>query len=194
MFRHFRYAPSLDYAGVSQVDIPPIAYLFMHKRRGKCGSRDEFFSRGWGEESRTRRGDIKYILLELLSEHPSHGYDLIKEMESRYGGFRKLSPGSVYPTLQLLEEGGYLTSTTEGGKRIYTITEEGRQLLSERGGRSTANSFSAPEELQQLRSVTTELTSLLMQVARRGEMEEIKRLRELLEEVKRKIYLMLAER
>ncbi|WP_219884782.1 hypothetical protein [Merismopedia glauca] len=81
MFRHSRCStPPFACAGVSQEELPLIAYLFHHGRhRGKPFG-DEFFNRGWGEESRTRRGDIKFILLELLSEHPSHGYDLIKEM------------------------------------------------------------------------------------------------------------------
>jgi DNA-binding PadR family transcriptional regulator len=200
MFRRFRYA---DCTGVSQEEFPLISYLFLHGRHrgGRCNDKpfgDEFFNRGWQEESRTRRGDIKFILLELLAEHPSHGYDLIKEMENRYGGFRKLSPGSVYPTLQMLEEGGYLTSATEGGKRIYTITDEGRQLLAERSQRGNTDApwepFQNRQELKELRSVATELAGLLMQVARRGNTEEIMRVRQLLEQVKRDIYLMLAER
>lgn len=51
---------------------------------------------------------------------------LIKELEARRGGFRRLSPGSVYPTFQMLEEAGYLTSEQVDGKRVYTITESGR--------------------------------------------------------------------
>jgi DNA-binding PadR family transcriptional regulator len=204
MFRHFRFStPPFACAGVSQEELPLISYLFLHGRHrsGRCHDKpfgDEFFNQGWKEESRTRRGDIKFILLELLSEHPSHGYDLIKEMETRYGGFRKLSPGSVYPTLQMLEEGGYLTSATEGGKRIYTITEEGRQLLGERSQRQNPDTpwepFQNRQELRELRHVATELASLLIQVARRGNNEEIRRVRELLDQVKRDIYLMLAER
>ncbi len=98
----------------------------------------------------------------------------------------------------MLEEGGYLTSSTEGGKRIYTITDQGRQLLAERGQQPTSDSpwdaFKNPQELRELRHVATELASLLMQVARKGKTEEIQRVRQLLEQVKRDIYLMLAER
>ena len=61
-----------------------------------------------------------------------HGYEIINSMEARRGGCRP-SAGSVYPTLQMLEEGGYLTSEQVDGKKVYTITGEGRQLLEERG-------------------------------------------------------------
>jgi DNA-binding PadR family transcriptional regulator len=170
-----------------------------HRRFGKrhCQGDDESFGRGWGEEGRRRRGDIKFILLELLSDRPSHGYDLIKEMESRHGGFRRLSPGSVYPTLQLLEEGGYLTSQEEEGKRIYTITEAGRKLLTERTHphQSYADEgISDPiPELMELRNVASELIGLVRQIARSGKAERISRVREKLQRIKREIYALLAE-
>ncbi|MBD6616470.1 PadR family transcriptional regulator [Komarekiella sp. 'clone 1'] len=207
MFRHFRSGfPAPAWAGVSEED-SWLSYWFQHgkhhdRHHGKHFG-DETFGRGWGDESRTRRGDIKFILLELLSEHPSHGYDLIKEMETRYGGFRRLSPGSVYPTLQMLEEGGYLRSAQEGGKRIYTITDEGRQLLAERTQKETTDSswetfktFMAgkPQELIELRKVATELAGIMVQVARSGNVDRINRVRGLLEQVKREIYAILAEK
>lgn len=203
MFRHLRFHfPALALIGVSQ-DEPFVSHCFQHRQHHGKHRRDEMFGRGWGDESRTRRGDIKFLLLELLSEHPSHGYDLIKEMENRYGGFRRLSPGSVYPTLQMLEDGGYLTSQQESGKRIYTITDQGRQLLAERVQQETADSpkdaFKSfvkgkPQEFTELRNVAGELAAIVMQVARSGNVERINRLRELLEQVKRDIYLMLAEK
>jgi DNA-binding PadR family transcriptional regulator len=208
MFRHFRSrfgAPA--WAGVNEDDSLLFRSWFAHGRHhGRDHDKhfgNEMFGRGWGDEHRTRRGDIKFILLELLSEHPSHGYDLIKEMETRYGGFRRLSPGSVYPTLQLLEEGGYLKSAQEGGKRIYTITDEGRQLLAERTQQETSDtpwdtfkSFvtGKPQEFIELRNAATELAAVVMQVARSGNMERINRVRELLEQVKREIYAILAEK
>ncbi|MEH2383867.1 MAG: PadR family transcriptional regulator [Nostoc sp.] len=208
MFRHFRSRFSAPaWAGVNEDDSLFVRSWFGHgEHHGRHHDKrfgNEMFGRGWGDEHRTRRGDIKFILLELLSEHPSHGYDLIKEMETRYGGFRRLSPGSVYPTLQLLEEGGYLKSAQEGGKRIYTITDEGRQLLAERAQQETSDSpwdtfksFVAgkPQEFIQLRNAATELAAVVVQVARSGNMERINRVRELLEQVKREIYAILAEK
>src|SRR5262245_4261789 len=83
-----------------------------------------------GDFMRMRRGDIKFHLLEILKDNPRHGYEIISELEKRSGGYRP-SPGSVYPTLQMLEEGGYLTSEQVEGKKVYTITEEGLKLLEE---------------------------------------------------------------
>jgi DNA-binding PadR family transcriptional regulator len=84
--------------------------------------------RGQGFE----RGKIKYVILSLLAEKPRHGYDIIKEMESRFCGFYSPSPGTVYPTLQLLEDLGLVKSKDDDGKRIYEITEKGLRELKER--------------------------------------------------------------
>ncbi|MBO3463846.1 PadR family transcriptional regulator [Aetokthonos hydrillicola Thurmond2011] len=169
--------------------------FFMSGRHGHRGS----FGGDWGDEPRTRRGDIKFMLLGLLSERPQHGYELIKELENRRGGFRRLSPGSVYPTLQMLEEGGYLTSEQVDGKRVYTITEAGRQLLRDRhpqpNSRNTYDSVTEnkPSGLIELRRTLTELNDLVTQVARSGNSAQANRVRDLLVQVKREIYKFLAE-
>ena len=162
---------------------------------------DEDFLGDRSEDVRVRRGDVKFILLELLSGHPSHGYDLIQEMETRQGGVRRLSPGSVYPTLQLLEEGGFLTSQPEGGKRVYTITDSGRQLLADRNQQDIGSSNPAREAAAgksqafiELRNTATELAAVVAQVARSGDVERMNRVRDLLDQVKRDIYAILAER
>lgn len=173
----------------------PSNQFFMSRQHGRRGS----FGGGWGDEPRTRRGDIKFILLGLLSERPQHGYELMKELEARRGGFRRPSPGSIYPTLQMLEEGGYLTSEEVDGKRVYTITESGRQFLSDRnqqsGSRNAHDSFveSKPSELIELRRTLTQLNDAVTQVARSGNLEQANRVRELLAQVKREIYKLLAE-
>ena len=79
------------------------------------------------------QGELKYVILQLLDEKPRHGYDIIKELEERAGGGYSPSAGTVYPTLQLLEDLGYASvSTEEGGKKIYSITDEGRKHLADR--------------------------------------------------------------
>ncbi len=163
--------------------------------------RDDDFLSDRPDDGRVRRGDIKFILLELLSDHPSHGYDLIQEMETRQGGFRRLSPGSVYPTLQLLEEGGFLTSEPEGNKRVYTITDSGRQLLADRNQQNAGSPNpareSAPGKSQaftELKNIAMELTTAVAQVARSGNVERMNQVRNLLDQVKREIYAILAER
>ena len=72
------------------------------------------------------RGDLKYALLDLLTERPKHGYEMIKDLEDRSGGFYTPSAGAIYPTLQLLEDRGWVTAQTAEGKRVYAITESGR--------------------------------------------------------------------
>lgn len=77
------------------------------------------------------RGDLKYALLELLRERPMHGYEMIKALEERAGGFYTPSAGAIYPTLQLMEDRGWVTSQTVDAKKVYTITDAGRQALAE---------------------------------------------------------------
>jgi len=156
-----------------------------------------------GGHGRRRRGDIKYVLLELLAEQPRHGYDLIKELERRHSGFSRPSPGSVYPTLQMLEDEGHLTSEVVDGKRVYTITESGRRLLEERRQRHEAEGFGPPwarfvrgsagPELDALRRSGMALLDSAMQVARHGTPEQIRAATALLDTTRREIYGILAQ-
>ena len=78
------------------------------------------------------QGDLKYVILQLLAEKPRHGYEVIKELEDRVGGSYAPSAGTIYPTLSLLEDLGYASvATEEGGKKVYSITDEGRRYLEE---------------------------------------------------------------
>ena len=198
MFRPFCSAfESLAWAGAS-IDEPLAHHRFHHGRRAHGKHLiEEMFGFGGDDEPRNRRGDVKFLLLELLAEQPGHGYDLIKRMESRFGGFRRLSPGSVYPTLQLLEEGGYVASETLESKRVYTITDEGKQLMAERTEREPSDGpwealRNKPQEFHQLRKAAMELAGAVMQVARSGNSERINQVKELLEQTKREIYAILA--
>ena len=99
---------------------------------------------GFGRQ-RQRRDDIKFVLLELLKDEPHHGYELIKALEERSAGFYRPSPGMVYPILQLLEDEGNLTSATVDNKRVYTITDAGREVLK---ARQTAQQAEEAEQEQ----------------------------------------------
>ena len=78
------------------------------------------------------QGHLKFVILRLLDEKPRHGYEIIKEIEERFGGMYSPSPGTVYPTLTMLEDLGYARAMPEeNGKKIYEITEEGRKHLAE---------------------------------------------------------------
>ena len=73
--------------------------------------------------------DLQLLILALLAEKPSHGYELIKELEERSGGFYRPSPGMIYPALTYIEEIGHATVEAEGTKKLYRITDEGRRYL-----------------------------------------------------------------
>lgn len=90
---------------------------------------EERFFRGSRRGSSFQKGDLKYVILDLLKDKPRHGYDIIRELEELSYGFYKPSPGVIYPTLQMLEEMGYARSTEQEGKRVYAITEEGSEFL-----------------------------------------------------------------
>lgn len=77
------------------------------------------------------KGDLKYVILNLLKDKPSHGYEIIRALEDSFHGFYTPSAGSVYPTLQMLDDMGYVSSSERDGKKVYTITEEGEKFLSE---------------------------------------------------------------
>ncbi|MBA3811399.1 MAG: PadR family transcriptional regulator [Caulobacteraceae bacterium] len=89
-----------------------------------------------GSHSYSRRerifeqGDLRHVILKLIADKPSHGYELIKDIEERLGGAYSPSPGVVYPTLTLLEDLGWVTmAQTQTAKKAYTITEEGLAAL-----------------------------------------------------------------
>ncbi|HUZ01801.1 MAG TPA: PadR family transcriptional regulator [Thermomicrobiaceae bacterium] len=91
------------------------------------------FGRRFGpkHERLLERGQLKYVILATLQDQPRHGYDIMRALEEHFHGFYTPSPGSVYPTLQMLEDQGYVTGNEQDGKRTYTLTDEGRQVLSE---------------------------------------------------------------
>ncbi|MGA2851961.1 MAG: PadR family transcriptional regulator [Terracidiphilus sp.] len=99
--------------------------------RGFGGRGPGGFGRGFGE-GRGRlfdAGDVKLVILRLLAEQPSYGYQLIKTMEQRLAGGYTPSPGVIYPTLTMLEEEGLASSVTENNKKIYSLTPEGNEFL-----------------------------------------------------------------
>lgn len=77
------------------------------------------------------KGDLKYIILNLVKDKPSHGYEIMRDLEDYCHGLYYPSAGSVYPTLQMLEDMGYVSSSERDGKKVYTITEEGNKFLDE---------------------------------------------------------------
>jgi DNA-binding PadR family transcriptional regulator len=114
----------------------------MHRQARRFG----VFGGGMGMGGRAFRagrrlasGDLQLVLLALLAERASHGYELIKALEERSGGFYSPSPGMVYPALTWLEEVGYASVAAEGAKKLYSITDTGRAYLDE--NRETAETM-----------------------------------------------------
>jgi DNA-binding PadR family transcriptional regulator len=101
-----------------------------HWRRGYEG-RWEGFEHGFGggRERFFEGGHLQLVILQLIAEKPSYGYEIIKTIEERLSGGYAPSPGVVYPTLTLLEEEELVTSSTEGNKKLYTVTERGKEHL-----------------------------------------------------------------
>ena len=96
------------------------------------------WARGAGARTRGRRrqqffesGELKFVILRLLKEKPRHGYEIIKALEEKLGGCYTPSPGAVYPTLQLLEDQGYIKATESEGRKVYQITPDGEAYLAE---------------------------------------------------------------
>ena len=80
-----------------------------------------------GMGSPVRRGDVQPAVIALLKEQDMHGYQIIQELTERSGGAWNPSPGSIYPTLQMLEDQGMVTSEKVGGKRVFSLTDAGRE-------------------------------------------------------------------
>src|SRR5690349_24836489 len=96
----------------------------MHRQRSRHGyGRHEMRGRG---RHRVRRGDVRSAVLALLDDRPMHGYEMIQELEERTGGRWTPSAGSIYPTLQLLEDEGHVTAEAIEGRKVYALTDAGQ--------------------------------------------------------------------
>jgi DNA-binding PadR family transcriptional regulator len=141
-----------------------------------------------------RRGDIRQALLRALADGPAHGYEVIRRLEERSGGLWRPSAGSVYPTLQLLEEQGLLTSHEDGGKRVYELTEQGRAEVERQdadglpweGADPTSGPFA-------LRKALAQLHLAAKQVAMAGDAPRVERATAILKDARQKLYQLLAE-
>jgi len=76
-----------------------------------------------------RRGALRYLVLRILSEKSTHGYEIMKSLSEEFGGFYQPSAGAIYPVLQRLEDEGYIRGEDQEGRRVYSITPEGTEIL-----------------------------------------------------------------
>jgi DNA-binding PadR family transcriptional regulator len=143
------------------------------------------------------RGDVRAALLVLLAEGPQTGYSLMEELESRSSGAWRPSPGSVYPTLQQLEDEG-LVETGEGeGRQPFTLTEAGRRYVSENreqlGEPWAKLAEGVGEERLELRGLLGQIGAAVYQVASAGDKQQVAKAKELLIETRRGLYRILAD-
>ena len=150
--------------------------------------------------SKTARGDVRAAVLALLAEKPMYGSQIIQEIEDRSHGAWKPSPGSVYPTLQLLADDGLIGAEESNGRKTYSLTDEGRRVA------DAAADQAAPWEAQSARDAGRDtgratalpkagidLAQAAAQVGRSGNPEQVKQAVAVLEEARRKLYAILAQ-
>lgn len=142
-----------------------------------------------------RRGDVRLALLDALLDGPAHGYELITRLEERSSGMWRPSAGSVYPTLQLLEEQGQISGRDEEGKRVFELTDSGRQeaeAVREARARSPFGEGGFGEAHRNLRATLGQLGMAARQVAQVGDDDQISAANAVLVEARQKLYRLLA--
>ena len=170
---------------------------FRDQGRGHRGHRHD--SEGWEGRrrgGRMRRGDIRTAVLAILVEEPGHGYDVIQRLEEKTEGAWRPSPGSVYPTLQLLEDEGLVRSVERDGKRVFEITETGRAEATQRieaaGGTPWEIAGRNDSGVGEFRNSLRQLFIAAKQVRESGNQEQVDQMIEILKRARKEIYTMLA--
>jgi DNA-binding PadR family transcriptional regulator len=167
----------------------------MHRQRGRHGYGRHEMSRGHGRgRHRVRRGDVRTAVLALLDDRPMHGYEMIQELEERTGGRWTPSAGSIYPTLQLLEDEGLVTPEEVDGRKVYSLTDAGKEAAPERteGGRPWEQGDEDSPRFE-ARKEMFKLMGAAKQLARADDEEQLTKAAEILRDARRKLYGLLAE-
>ena len=150
-----------------------------------------------GRRPRSRRGDVRLAIISLLAEQPMHGYQIVTELTERSDGMWRPSPGSVYPTLQQLEDEGLVRAEDQSGRRVYQLTPDGRAEFER-----TPHARRAPWEAmadgarvgaKALGERAWHVAAAVAQVAATGNDADIVRATEILSETRRALYQLLAE-
>lgn len=162
-------------------------------RRGHMGDFEGFAAARAFGGSRVRRGFIRIALLKLLAEAPRHGYELIQTFKER--GWGAAGPGSIYPLLMAMAEHGFVTSSEHDGKRVYTITDEGREFFQEHEARFTDlfEAHASEDAHDDVRDSMQRLAQAVMQAARSSNEQTVAATREILDRARKEIYGILAQ-
>jgi DNA-binding PadR family transcriptional regulator len=165
--------------------------------RGRHGMHGGWGYPGGGRRRRMRRGDVRAAVLVLLDEGPMTGYGLMGEIERRSDGAWRPSPGSVYPTLALLEDEGLVRPQEGEGRTPYELTDEGKAHVEEHreqlGEPWTKSAEGFGEGRLEVRSLIGPLAAAAMQVAMAGDDAQIERAKEILGQARRDLYRILAD-
>ena len=158
-----------------------------HERGGRV-------RRGGPGRGRAQRGDVRTAILQVLSEEPMHGYQIMQTMSDRTGGAWRPSPGAVYPTIAQLEDEGLVTTREESGRRLVTLTPEGSAYLEERSARlgDPFADFSHGSTGPDLRDPLRELQAAVRQIATGGSAAQLEAAARVLAQARRSLYLILA--
>jgi DNA-binding PadR family transcriptional regulator len=152
--------------------------------------------RGW-RGPKARRGDVRAAILAVLAEQPMNGYQVIQEIAERSGGAWKPSPGSIYPTLQQLEDEGLVTADAAVGRRTFTLTDEGRAYVAEHAEEVSApwEAMSAPADDDEngLKPLLGQVGTALWQVLAAGTPDQQAKARKALVDLRRTLYTILAD-
>jgi DNA-binding PadR family transcriptional regulator len=159
------------------------------------GGRGHF---GGGRGPKVRRGDVRSAILDVLAVEPMNGYQIIQQIAERSGGAWKPSPGSVYPTVQQLEDEGLVEGTEGEGRRLLQLTDEGRAYVAEHPDElaATWRPFDLAEAEQgsgDLKPVIGQVMGAVWQVIVSGSRQQHAEAAEILGETRRKLYGILAE-
>jgi len=173
-----------------------------HRRHGFGPGPFGDFGGGWGRGPRgrgrkARRGDIRTAALLLLAEEPRNGYQIMQEVQERSGGVWSPSPGSVYPALSQLEDEGLIRTEESEGRKLFAITDAGRQVLAERDASLPAPWEQLSDEFSQgareLGKLMREVAFAFAQVMRTGSESQVASAREVLAQARKDLYRILAD-
>ena len=166
-----------------------------HGHRGPegRGGRGGPGGRGRGR-GRAQRGDVRTAILLLLADEPMHGYQIMQAMGDRSGGAWHPNPGAIYPTIAQLEDEGLVTTREEGGRRLVTLTAEGRTYLEERSARlgDPFADFAGAPNRPDLREPVHQLHAAVRQIEVGGSEAQLEAAERVLGQARRSLYLILA--
>jgi DNA-binding PadR family transcriptional regulator len=185
--------PGAGFGGPGVPPIPPIPDPGFDPRFGPRGERGER-GRGHrrGRPGRAGRGDVRTAILKLLAEEPMHGYQLMQAVADRTSGGWRLSPGAVYPTIAQLEDEGLVQVSTEGGRKLVTLTDTGRAHVESLGDVDPFAAFGGDGDRVDLRGAIGELMGAAGQLARVADPEQLAAAAKVLADARRSLYLILA--